>query len=129
MTLPFHMAALSSLWYVLEKIDEVLTPLFYFQIALFVSSSDAQKPGWLLNFLRGISPAQIKQLQQNLSQVCHHGYLLAKSLVRVLIFDSFVLYLARERWSPFKINLHHHCSVYFLSNRLQNCLCILFFYL
>ncbi|KAI9085165.1 hypothetical protein K1719_032876 [Acacia pycnantha] len=39
------------------------------EIALFVSSNDAVKPGWLLKFLRGISPAVIKEMQQNIAKV------------------------------------------------------------
>jgi len=40
------------------------------QIALFVSSSDAVQPGWLLKFLKGISLAQIRGMQRNLAKVC-----------------------------------------------------------
>jgi len=41
------------------------------QIALFVSSNDAVKPGWLLKYLKDIRPAHIKEMQQNLAKVCH----------------------------------------------------------
>lgn len=44
---------------------------FSMQIALFVSSSDAMQPGWLLTFLKSISPAQIKEMQRNLAKVCN----------------------------------------------------------
>lgn len=40
------------------------------QIALFVSSGDALQPGWLLTFLKGVSPARIKEMQQNIAKVC-----------------------------------------------------------
>jgi hypothetical protein len=40
------------------------------QIALFVSSNDALKPGWLLKDIR---PAHIKEMQQNLAKVCNQG--------------------------------------------------------
>ena len=30
--------------------------------------------GWLLNFLKGISAARIKEMQQNLSKFCVLGY-------------------------------------------------------
>ncbi|RVW81951.1 putative arabinosyltransferase ARAD1 [Vitis vinifera] len=50
--------------------DELELPfegiLDYRKIALFVSSSDAMQPGWLLTFLKSISPAQIKEMQRNL---------------------------------------------------------------
>ncbi|CAA2968065.1 probable arabinosyltransferase ARAD1 [Olea europaea subsp. europaea] len=41
----------------------------YQRIALFVSSSDALQPGWLLTFLRSVSPAQIKEMQLNLAKM------------------------------------------------------------
>lgn len=40
------------------------------QIALFVSSSDAMQPGWLLKFLKGIGAAQVREMRQKLGQVC-----------------------------------------------------------
>jgi len=40
------------------------------QIALFVSSNDALKSGWLLKYLKDIRPAHIKEMQQNLAKVC-----------------------------------------------------------
>lgn len=40
------------------------------QIALFVSSGDALQPGWLLTFLKGVSPAHVKEMQQNIAKVC-----------------------------------------------------------
>ncbi|KAI4295285.1 hypothetical protein L6164_035347 [Bauhinia variegata] len=56
--------------------DELELPfegiLDYRKIAIFVSSSDALKPGWLLNFLKGISPARIKEMQQNLAKYSRH---------------------------------------------------------
>ncbi|KAK4256147.1 hypothetical protein QN277_009052 [Acacia crassicarpa] len=56
--------------------DELELPfegiLDYTKIALFVSSNDAVKPGWLLKFLRGISPAVIKEMQQNLAKYSRH---------------------------------------------------------
>ncbi|XLS56364.1 hypothetical protein HN51_006119 [Arachis hypogaea] len=42
------------------------------QIVLFVSSFDAVRPGWLLNFLKGISAARIREMQQNLSKYSRH---------------------------------------------------------
>lgn len=40
------------------------------QIAVFVSSSDAVEPGWLLSFLRNISATEIRKKQMNLVRVC-----------------------------------------------------------
>lgn len=56
--------------------DELELPfegiLDYRKIALFVSSSDAMQPGWLLTFLKSISPAQIKEMQRNLAKYSRH---------------------------------------------------------
>lgn len=45
-------------------------------MSLFVSSSDAAQPGWLLTFLRNVSPAQIREMRSNLAKVrlyCVHA--------------------------------------------------------
>jgi hypothetical protein len=59
------------------------------QIALFVSSNDALKPGWLLKYLKDIQPAHIKDMQQNLAKVCNQGcsefYYATPSLFSALI--------------------------------------------
>ncbi|KAL3009722.1 hypothetical protein AAZX31_07G099600 [Glycine max] len=39
------------------------------QIAVFISSIDVVKPGWLLKYLKGIRPAHIKAMQQNLAKM------------------------------------------------------------
>lgn len=56
--------------------DELELPfegiLDYRKIALFVSSSDAVQPGWLLTFLRNIRPAQIEEIRQNLAKYSRH---------------------------------------------------------
>lgn len=39
------------------------------QIALFVSSSDAVQPGWLVKYLRGIDTKRIREIQSNLVKV------------------------------------------------------------
>ncbi|KAF3663827.1 putative TOM1-like protein 2-like isoform X1 [Capsicum annuum] len=56
--------------------DELELPfegiLDYRKIALFVSSSDALQPGWLLSFLKGVRAAQIKELQANLAKYAKH---------------------------------------------------------
>ncbi|CAJ1934078.1 unnamed protein product [Sphenostylis stenocarpa] len=56
--------------------DELELPfegiLDYRKIALFVSSYDAVKPGWLLKYLKGITPAHIKEMQQNLAKYSRH---------------------------------------------------------
>ncbi|KAL0299818.1 UNVERIFIED_CONTAM: putative arabinosyltransferase A [Sesamum radiatum] len=53
--------------------DELELPfegiLDYRKIAVFISSSDALQPGWLLSFLRSISPTQIKERQINLAKM------------------------------------------------------------
>lgn len=47
----------------------VTGPSVLWQIAVFVSSSDAMQPGWLLSYLRSISPSQIRQKQISLAKV------------------------------------------------------------
>ncbi|RDX98188.1 putative arabinosyltransferase ARAD1, partial [Mucuna pruriens] len=56
--------------------DELELPfegiLDYRKIALFISSNDAVKPGWILKYLKGITPAHIKEMQQNLAKYSRH---------------------------------------------------------
>lgn len=56
--------------------DELELPfegiLDYRKIALFVSSSDAVQPGWLLAFLRNVSPTQIREMRDNLAKYSRH---------------------------------------------------------
>ncbi|EPS66093.1 exostosin family protein-like protein [Genlisea aurea] len=56
--------------------DELELPfegiLDYRKIALFVSSSDAMQPGWLVSYLRGISATEIKEKQINLAKYAKH---------------------------------------------------------
>ncbi|KAF5960309.1 hypothetical protein HYC85_001518 [Camellia sinensis] len=53
--------------------DELELPfegiLDYRKIALFVSSSDAVQPGWLLTFLKSISHAQIREMRMHLVKI------------------------------------------------------------
>lgn len=51
------------------------------QIAVFISSIDAVKPGWLLKYLKGIRPAHIKAMQQNLVKVCNQYHVEFNSLL------------------------------------------------
>uniref|UniRef100_A0A7N1AA02 Exostosin GT47 domain-containing protein n=1 Tax=Kalanchoe fedtschenkoi TaxID=63787 RepID=A0A7N1AA02_KALFE len=44
----------------------------YRKIALFVSSSDAVQPGWLISYLRSITPARIRDMQNNLVKYSRH---------------------------------------------------------
>lgn len=56
--------------------DELELPfegiLDYRKIALFVSSSDAVQPGWLLMYLRNVSTAQVRRLQSYLAKYSRH---------------------------------------------------------
>ncbi|XP_057970709.1 probable arabinosyltransferase ARAD1 isoform X2 [Malania oleifera] len=56
--------------------DELELPfegiLDYRKIVLFVSSSDAMQPGWLLTFLRSISPSRIQEMRRNLAKFSRH---------------------------------------------------------
>ncbi|KAF9616951.1 hypothetical protein IFM89_033021 [Coptis chinensis] len=42
------------------------------QIALFVSSSDAIQPGWLLTFFKSVSRGNIKKMRANLAKYSKH---------------------------------------------------------
>lgn len=56
--------------------DELELPfegiLDYRKIALFVSSSDAIQPGWLITFLKSVSPGSIKRMRANLAKYMRH---------------------------------------------------------
>ncbi|WOH06567.1 hypothetical protein DCAR_0625995 [Daucus carota subsp. sativus] len=56
--------------------DELELPfegiLDYSKIALFISSSDAVQPGWLLTYLRSFGVAQLKKMQMNLAKYARH---------------------------------------------------------
>ncbi|KAI3757006.1 hypothetical protein L6452_04539 [Arctium lappa] len=56
--------------------DELELPfegiLDYRRISLFVSSSDAVQPGWLLAYLRSIKPTQIREMQDYLAKYTRH---------------------------------------------------------
>ncbi|XP_051138041.1 probable arabinosyltransferase ARAD1 [Andrographis paniculata] len=56
--------------------DELELPfegiLDYRKMAVFVSSSDAAQPGWLLSFLRSISSSEIRERQKNLAKYSRH---------------------------------------------------------
>ncbi|RAL46319.1 hypothetical protein DM860_015312 [Cuscuta australis] len=56
--------------------DELELPfegiLDYRKIALFMPSSDAVQPGWLLSFLRNVSTLQIREMQMNLAKFSRH---------------------------------------------------------
>lgn len=71
------------------------------QIALFVSSSDAVQPGWLLTYLRNISPAQIEEMRQNLAKVCG-----CNIVVNVTILLLLILYLVK------RCTRHIHTFIY-----------------
>ncbi|KAK1281192.1 putative glucuronosyltransferase GUT1 [Acorus gramineus] len=56
--------------------DELELPfegiLDYRKIALFVSSSDAIQPGWLVTYLKSISNKQIREIRANLAKYSRH---------------------------------------------------------
>ncbi|XP_062207202.1 probable arabinosyltransferase ARAD1 isoform X1 [Phragmites australis] len=56
--------------------DELELPfegiLDYREIALFVSSSDAVQPGWLVNYLRGIDAKRVREMRYNLVKYSRH---------------------------------------------------------
>ena len=68
------------------------------QIALFVSSSDAVQPGWLLKFLKGISLAQIRGMQRNLAKVCDS--------IKVYIISDFFYFFLFDCTSAWYLDFH-----------------------
>ncbi|KAF8412778.1 hypothetical protein HHK36_000748 [Tetracentron sinense] len=56
--------------------DELELPfegiLDYRKIVLFISSSDAIQPGWLIAFLKSLGPGQIKEMRANLAKYSKH---------------------------------------------------------
>eukprot|EP00262_Sarcandra_glabra_P009978 TRINITY_DN24820_c0_g1_i1.p1 TRINITY_DN24820_c0_g1~~TRINITY_DN24820_c0_g1_i1.p1 ORF type:complete len:263 (-),score=43.68 TRINITY_DN24820_c0_g1_i1:154-876(-) len=56
--------------------DELELPfegiLDYRKIALFVSSSDAVQPGWLITYLKNIGSSQIREMRANLTKYSRH---------------------------------------------------------
>ncbi|KAF7024287.1 hypothetical protein CFC21_036657 [Triticum aestivum] len=56
--------------------DELELPfegiLDYSKIALFVSSTDAVQPGWLVKYLRGIDAKRVREMQSNLLKYSKH---------------------------------------------------------
>ncbi|KAF6163299.1 hypothetical protein GIB67_025163 [Kingdonia uniflora] len=59
-----------------EISDELELPfegvLDYRKIVLFVSSSDAIQPGWLMAFLKNIGPKKIREMRVNLAKYARH---------------------------------------------------------
>lgn len=92
----------------------------YMQIALFISSNDALKPGWLLNYLKGIRPARIKEMQQNLAKVCNSLHVefnltdfsfskidLCIAFLACLMFDVFLFPFSIQGISCILVQLSH----------------------
>ncbi|GLJ50553.1 hypothetical protein SUGI_1077050 [Cryptomeria japonica] len=56
--------------------DELELPfegiLDYRKVALFVSSHDALEPGWLIDYLHGIKPNQVKEMRSDLAKFSKH---------------------------------------------------------
>nr|BAK07654.1 predicted protein [Hordeum vulgare subsp. vulgare] len=56
--------------------DELELPfegiLDYSKIALFVSSTDAVQPGWLVKYLRGVDGKRVREMQSNLLKYSRH---------------------------------------------------------
>lgn len=78
------------------------------QIAVFISSIDVVKPGWLLKYLKGIRPAHIKAMQQNLAKVCNQGHVEFNSLLPsaplcyLILLRSILLELSTNAYAKLK---------------------------
>ena len=91
------------------------------QIVLFVSSSDAVKPGWLLKFLKGISPARVKEMQQNLAKVCDQGFVQFRFtyFFYLVLFYSFFVKTLQEFSTVSQCQVEEYfmpCTNFFINN-------------
>lgn len=105
--------------------DELELPfegiLDYRKIALFVSSSDAMQPGWLLTFLKSISPAQIKEMQRNLAKYSRH--FLYSSPAQLLGPEDLVWRMMAGKLMNIKLHTRRLQRVVRESRRLCTCDC------
>jgi hypothetical protein len=72
---------------------------FVAQITLFVSSSDAVQPGWLVKYLREIDAKRIKEMQSNIVEVSiYHFFCSMSSIDSILMSNKLVvIYLQYSR--------------------------------
>lgn len=105
--------------------DELELPfegiLDYRKIALFVSSSDAMQPGWLLTFLKSINPAQIKEMQRNLAKYSRH--FLYSSPAQLLGPEDLVWRMMAGKLMNIKLHTRRLQRVVRESRRLCTCDC------
>lgn len=105
--------------------DELELPfegiLDYRKIALFVSSGDALQPGWLLTYLRSVSPAHIKEMQRNLAKYSRH--FLYSSPAKPLGAEDLVWRMMAGKLVNIKLHIRRSQRVVKESRSLCSCDC------
>ncbi|KAF5442546.1 hypothetical protein F2P56_035191 [Juglans regia] len=105
--------------------DELELPfegmLDYRKIALFVSSTDAVQPGRFLTFLRGIHPARIREMQQNLAK--YSGHFLYSSPAQPLGPEDLVWRMMAGKLVNIKLHIRRSQRVVKDSRSLCSCDC------
>ncbi|KAF9617846.1 hypothetical protein IFM89_039028 [Coptis chinensis] len=105
--------------------DELELPfegiLDYRKIALFVSSSDAIQPGWLLTFLKSVSRGNIKKMRANLAKYSRH--FLYSSPAQPLGPEDLAWRMIAGKLSSIKMHVRRSLRVVRESRSLCTCEC------
>lgn len=105
--------------------DELELPfegiLDYRKIALFVSSSDAVQPGWLITFLKSIGSRRIKEMRANLAK--HSSHFLYSSPAQPLGPEDFTWRMIAGKLVNIKLHIRRSQRVVRESRTLCTCDC------
>ncbi|KAI3910544.1 hypothetical protein MKW98_027826 [Papaver atlanticum] len=105
--------------------DELELPfeglLDYRKIALFVSSSDAIQPGWLITFLKSIKPSKIKEMRINIAK--HMKHFLYSHPAQPLGPEDLTWRMLAGKVSNIKLHIRRSQRVVKESRRLCTCEC------
>ncbi|MCL7033521.1 hypothetical protein MKW94_005702 [Papaver nudicaule] len=105
--------------------DELELPfeglLDYRKIALFVSSSDAIQPGWLVTFLKSIKPSEIKEMRVNIAK--HMKHFLYSHPAQPLGPEDLTWRMLAGKVSNIKLHIRRSQRVVKESRRLCTCDC------
>ncbi|KAI3984277.1 hypothetical protein MKX01_011231 [Papaver californicum] len=105
--------------------DELELPfeglLDYRKIALFVSSSDAIQPGWLITFLKSIKPSKIKEMRINIAK--HMKHFLYSHPAQPLGPEDLTWRVLAGKVSNIKLHIRRSRRVVKESRRLCTCDC------
>ncbi|ERM98212.1 probable arabinosyltransferase ARAD1 isoform X1 [Amborella trichopoda] len=105
--------------------DELELPfeglLDYRKIALFVSSDDAVKPGWLLAFLKSVESSKIKEMRENLGR--HSKHFLYSSPAQLLGPEDFTWRMIAGKVVNIKMHIRRSQRMVKNSRALCTCEC------